>query len=99
MKHDIASDFLYWNALGQGGFPSTTVYIGIEFEACSHEDFDFVVVEMCFDKERSGPTYFNAAYTRKRIAAGRTLEKALEAAKQYYKTGTSAGESEVKNDR
>lgn len=67
MENRSVSDFLYWHT-PLGGFPDSSIRIGVDFEVGgAYEDWGFVVEQ----KTKDG---------LKRITAGRTLEKAIESA-------------------
>ena len=74
---DIATDFLYCKPLGKTDMPHENVFIGVAFEVDCHEDWGFFVVEFNYDKEIN-------AFRKKIVGGGRTLRKAIEAAKEHY---------------
>lgn len=62
------SDFLYWKP-PKGGFPDSNIFIGVEFEACCHEDWGFVVKQKVGDRMVT-------------VGAGRNLGECLTRARQ-----------------
>lgn len=72
----VVYDFLYGNP-PHGGMPDSQIRIGVEFEVGgTYENWGWIVERLTHAKD-SRPT----AYTKRTLGTGRTLEKAIEAAK------------------